>query len=89
MTFKLYNSENLAGLKYKISDKGWFMDNKYKNRYSKDLLNLLENILQPDSSRYNINEILESPYFCREYNLIKNDSIKPFSQKFFSNALVP
>ena len=91
MTFKLpYNSENLAGLKYKISNKGWFMDNKYKNRYSKDLLNLLENILQPNSySRYNINEILESPYFCREYNLIKNDSIKPFSQKFFSNALVP
>lgn len=91
MTFKLpYNSENLAGLKYKISNKGWFMDNKYKNRYSKDLLNLLENILQPNSySRYNVNEILESPYFCREYNLIKNDSIKPFSQKFFSNALVP
>ena len=91
MTFKLpYNSENLAGLKYKISNKGWFMDNKYKNRYSKDLLNLLENILQPNSySRYSITEILESPYFCREYNLIKNDSIKPFSQKFFSNALVP
>ena len=91
MTFKLpYNSDNIAGLRYKISNQDWFMDQKYKSRYSKELFSLLKKILHPTAyTRYNVNQILESPYFCQEYNLIKNNSIKPFSQKFFSNALVP
>ena len=91
MTFKLpYNSDNIAGLRYKISNQDWFMDQRYKSRYSKELFSLLKKILHPTAyTRYNVNQILESPYFCQEYNLIKNNSIKPFSQKFFSNALVP
>ena len=91
MTFKLpYNSDNIAGLRYKISNQDWFMDQKYKSRYSKELYSLLKKILHPTPyTRYDVNQILESPYFCQEYNLIKNNSIKPFSQKFFSNALVP
>jgi serine/threonine protein kinase len=91
MTFKLpYDANNIAGLKYKISNQDWFMENKYKDRYSKELNNLLKNILHPQQfTRYNITQILESPYFYQEYNLIRNDLVKPFSQKFFSNALVP
>ena len=91
MTFKLpYDANNIAGLKYKISNQDWFMENKYKGRYSKELNNLLKKILHPQQyTRYNITQILESPYFYQEYNLIRNDSVKPFSQKFFSNALVP
>ena len=91
MTFKVpYNAENLAALKYKVSNQKWLLDDKFKQRYSKELVNLLYKILEPiPYNRYDINQILESPYFKAEYELIKRDSVKPFSKKFFSNANIP
>ena len=91
MTFKVpYNAENLAALKYKVSNQKWLLDDKFKQRYSKELVNLLYKILEPiPYNRYDINQILESPYFKAEYDLIKRDSVKPFSKKFFSNANIP
>lgn len=91
MTFKVpYNADNLPALKYKISNQKWLIEPKFKERYSKELVSLLYKILEPiPYNRYNINQILESPYFKAEYNLIKKDSVKPFSKKFFSNANIP
>tara|TARA_B100000963_G_scaffold361963_1_gene401368 strand:- start:6207 stop:7397 length:1191 start_codon:yes stop_codon:yes gene_type:complete len=91
MTFKLpYNSNNLAGLKYKISHQNWFMENKYKNRYSKELYFLLTKLLEPSTYlRYSIDQVLESDYLINDYNKIRYKHIEPFSRKFFSEANVP
>tara|TARA_B100000902_G_C27139765_1_gene827984 strand:- start:233 stop:1036 length:804 start_codon:yes stop_codon:yes gene_type:complete len=87
MTFKLpYDANNIAGLKYKISYQNWHLDYKYRSRYSKELCNLLSKIMEPSQfNRYDINQILESTYFNREYRQYKNKIVQPFSQKFFSN----
>ena len=90
MTLKLpYNASNINQLKYKISNEEWYLENKYRMKYSKGLCNILDNMLQSDPlKRYTLKEILQDNYLIDMYNNHTKKSI-PFEPSFYQKPVVP
>ena len=92
MTLKLpYNANDIAGLKYKISNSKWTLSNKYRNLYSHDLCDLLEHILDVNqTSRFTIDQVLNHRYLKSEYKLYNVQyDYKPLHIAFYSKSIIP
>ena len=92
MTLKLpYSANDIAGLKYKISNNKWTLSNKYRNLYSDDLCDLLEHILDVNqTSRFTIDQVLNHGYLKSEYKLYNVQyDYKPLHVAFYSKSIIP
>lgn len=88
MTFKLpYDAINLKQLKHRVISSNWYLDSKYRSRFSKPLIDLLGHILEHDENkRYTIYDILTHSYFDEYNSSITNVSL---SSKFYIKSAIP
>tara|TARA_B100000575_G_C23142272_1_gene665180 strand:- start:6874 stop:8145 length:1272 start_codon:yes stop_codon:yes gene_type:complete len=90
MTLKLpFNANNMDQLKYKIANENWYLEDKYKHKFSSGLCDILYKLLQSNpKDRYSLTEVLSHSYFknMQDDHINKQLSFEPL---FYAKPAIP
>jgi NIMA (never in mitosis gene a)-related kinase 1/4/5 len=90
MTLKLpYDANNMAQLQNKISNENWYLEDKYRSKFSNGLCDILTNMLNTNpAKRYTLTEVLQHPYLKNLYDT-DNKISSEFEPSFYVKSPIP